>query len=616
MSMKTFIARMIGRLQSHGSITGSMVTSIIDEFETLLLFARDKLKRKVSNKLNNWELINENRSKELLDIFDFENPFEGLRTLDQQIEILKKESEYISPTEIPLGYRLDMALDSETCSYVPKMVMETLQYVSIIEVLTMVLLNNDVRMTIANERNSPDCILSSFRDGDYFKVHPLFSQYPNAIRIKLYYDEFEVVNPIGSKTGVHKLGAFYYTVQNLPLHMNSQLSDIHVLLLCTYLNVQKYGFKKILEPFLSELTKLESDKGVEIKLGEENFVLRASIEAFAGDGLAVHNVFILLGPSADKFCRMCMYSRRDLQSAATAAAEERTERVYNTHIALLEGTNFSAETKTSIGVKGPCCLNSSRFFHTSKNKVFDLLHEYLLGIGPMFLKQTLHELILVQNKFSNEYFNGRISSFNYGYVENTNKPSANFTDAMLRSPGYHISQKGMQVWLLLRSFPFLVSEKIAARDPHVQLIVDLLRVMEIVFAPKILKSLIPYLRNLIKDHIESFKRIFPDVNPINKMHHAMHHPDCILSMGPMWNYCCLREEAKHNEMKLRGRNVYIFKNPAKTLIRMPQCVQSNKWGAGDGKLLRVHALSGKINVVENTWSKNDLINLGFVLGSK
>lgn len=79
---------------------------------------------------------------------------------------------------------------------------------------------------------------------------------------------------------------------------------------------------------------------------------------------------------------------------------------------------------------------------------------------------------------------------------------------MLRSLAYHISQKGMQVWLLLRSFPFLISEKFAAGDKHVQLILDLIRVMEIVFASKILKSLIPYLRTLVKDVMQSFKCYF------------------------------------------------------------------------------------------------------------
>lgn len=45
-----------------------------------------------------------------------------------------------------------------------------------------------------------------FCDAQIFKNHPLFSQDPTALQLMLYYDEVEVTNPLGSKTGKHKLG--------------------------------------------------------------------------------------------------------------------------------------------------------------------------------------------------------------------------------------------------------------------------------------------------------------------------------------------------------------------------------------------------------------------------
>ena len=44
---------------------------------------------------------------------------------------------------------------------------------------------------------------------------------------------------------------------------------------------------------------------------------------------------------------------------------------------------------------------------------------------------------------------------------------------------YLLSQKAMQMWVLLRSFPFIVAEKIDREDEHINLIL-LLRIMEIV----------------------------------------------------------------------------------------------------------------------------------------
>lgn len=44
-----------------------------------------------------------------------------------------------------------------------------------------------------------------------------------------YYDEYEVVNPLGSKTKKHKLGAFYFILLNLPHWLNSTLKHIHLI---------------------------------------------------------------------------------------------------------------------------------------------------------------------------------------------------------------------------------------------------------------------------------------------------------------------------------------------------------------------------------------------------
>lgn len=51
-----------------------------------------------------------------------------------------------------------------------------------------------------------DGIIADFCDGDVYANHPLFSSDPKAIQIFLYYDDVEVVNPLGSKTSKHKFG--------------------------------------------------------------------------------------------------------------------------------------------------------------------------------------------------------------------------------------------------------------------------------------------------------------------------------------------------------------------------------------------------------------------------
>lgn len=63
-------------------------------------------------------------------------------------------------------------------------------------------------------------------------------------------------NALGSKVLGHKLGVFYYTIQNLPQYFNSFLGAIHVLAICNTINIKKYGMEKILAPFLKDLAEL------------------------------------------------------------------------------------------------------------------------------------------------------------------------------------------------------------------------------------------------------------------------------------------------------------------------------------------------------------------------
>lgn len=158
--------------------------------------------------------------------------FRICETIPQQITALKKNFNYIEPVEKFVGYRTENIFDAKTSTFKPHDVHETFQYVPIIEVLKLIMSNPVAREAINSEKSSRGGTIASSIDGTYFKTHPFFSKYLNALRIELYADEFEIVNPLGSKTGVHKILAFYYRIQNLPQHVNSSLGNIHVLFFC------------------------------------------------------------------------------------------------------------------------------------------------------------------------------------------------------------------------------------------------------------------------------------------------------------------------------------------------------------------------------------------------
>ena len=71
-------------------------------------------------------------------------------------------------------------------------------YVPLLESLANILKLEDFQAEILNpHENQSNEQLNDFCDGSLFKSHYMFSSDPNALQIIAYYDELEVVNPIG-----------------------------------------------------------------------------------------------------------------------------------------------------------------------------------------------------------------------------------------------------------------------------------------------------------------------------------------------------------------------------------------------------------------------------------
>lgn len=614
--LRALVACMISRLQSKPSMTGASVADVLDECEQLLKNLTRFLKFKVRNFLRDREILDNEEGQELLGHFNFENVFSGLQSTEQQIKVLKENYNYIEAVEIPLGHREDTGLDKESGTFIPKLVPETFQYVPIIKVLSLILQNDEVRNAILLESGSEEGVLSSFVDGQHFKQHEFFQRYKNAIRIEIYFDDVEIANPLGSKTVIHKLGVVLYRIQNMPVHMNSKLGSIHTACIAYSDDIKKYGFDKIFHPFMRDIKKLESNEGVTIQIGNEDFILRGSIAGFCGDGLAVQQVFGLLEPAANRFCRMCLITRAELHERDLTPKEERTKEIFEHHIEQIKNARTRVrqqEIMTETGVRKNCPLNESKYFHNSRNKIFDPMHDFFLGIIPMTLKLTIHQFVFVDHLFTVSYLNDRISAFNYGVTESKNKPSSNFTEAIVRNIDDHsLPQKAMQMWCLIRVFPFLMTEKVTHGNKYMNIIILLLRILEIVMAPKVTKSILPYLRHLTTDFFEVFGQLFPGVNFINKFHHASHYADCMEWSGPICLYSCMRYEAKHGPMKQRAQVIHNFKNCPKSLVRIHQSTQSAFWGAQDVTLYTVQCEQGEMVQVSDCLSTNELHHLGYI----
>lgn len=154
-------------------------------------------------------------------------------------------------------------LDTSSNSFVQTQVPESFECIPFIESIKKILSNKSKRKKIFRDLGSKDGVMRTHVDGSDFKDHPFLKEERNVIHILLYYDEFEVANALGSKTVIHKLGAFFFQILNHPSEDLSELSSIHLLALCYADDMEVEGaFEKVLTPFLLDMKKLSSPEGV------------------------------------------------------------------------------------------------------------------------------------------------------------------------------------------------------------------------------------------------------------------------------------------------------------------------------------------------------------------
>lgn len=454
----------------------------------------------------------------------FENPYLGIETPTQQFNYMVYNLMLVPPLEIALGTRIDQIVDRVTGQIVPKVVTETFQYIPIFEVLKLVL-KPHVQNLIQSEKLSTPGFLKGYQDGQQYQQHGIFKTHPHALRLQLYYDDVEVTNPIGSKAGVHKLGLFYYTIQNLPFTINSSMNSVFLLAVCYTTDIKKYGFQPILDPFIKEVKQLESDCDVELHWDGRVSDVHGTLVSFSADTLAAHELLGFLGPSATRLCRLCDATRELIQ--IFFKEEDFNMHGIDSHDDAVDVASLRRNGDRDTGVRTSCPLNTLQNFHCVTNYNLDAMHDMLEGVCPYEVKLLLNHFIFSDKFISLSEVNQQIKSFHYSFTDKKNKPSVLAYDRLQNAADHKLGQKAAQMWCLVRMLPFLIGDRIPQGNVHYDLLLFLLQCMDIIYASCITSGQTVYLKHLISEHHAHFKRIFPESNMINKHHHMVHYPTCI-----------------------------------------------------------------------------------------
>lgn len=404
----------------------------------------------------------------------------------------------------------------------------------------------------------------SYADGRIFKKSNYFKKFPDALRIIIYEDDVEPCNALSSRAGNKKISAIYFKIQNLPKEFNASTKSVFPLIYAKSADSKVHGYNKILAPLVEDLKRLEN--GVTVFVGDETITIRGTVIVVAGDTLAMHELLGLLGPSANFFCRECTITRNKfLEDPYVNQYPLRDRQWYETNLQRLQTKEVSSK---ECGLKpGGCILNDLEQFHLTDNHSFDVMHDLAEGVIPVTLQLVLAQYYRNKNLgFSIDFINHRLKTFNYGYRDRKNKPSANITAPMLLQPTKHrMRQTASQYLLLLQAFPFLFMHKVSKDCEYMALISILINITRIAFSSTVPDYLLAELEISIKMFHNMFFKLFQS-RP-NKLHHLYHYPECIKEIGPLQQYDCRIFEQKNKSIKTQMNTARNYKNVCLSLAK-------------------------------------------------
>ncbi|KAI7811590.1 hypothetical protein IRJ41_002398 [Triplophysa rosa] len=328
-------------------------------------------------------------------------------------------------------------------------------------------------------------------------VHPTEPSVP----LLLYNDDCEKVNPLDSKTSIHKLGFIYFTLKCLPPECLSSLNFHFLLAVYKSEDAKTYGIDAVLKSVVDDINDLETAH------------FKGTLKVWV-----------------PKFCHV----KKQLMRTQTME-DPSLLRNKDGHLSDLLQSN-----PTETGLKRQSILNNPKYFHETENVAHNIMHDILEGVGAYEIKLVLGSLIS-QKAITLDQVNYRITSYDYGFCDSA------------------------QMWCLLRLLPLMIGDLIPEGNKYWELLLLLLTCMENLYSPPLTEDAVLFLRHLIVEHHSLFLKLFPDRHLKPKHHFMLHYAGAIRRLGPLVHYWSMRFEAKQVFFKRLAHMTCNFRNVCKTM---------------------------------------------------
>jgi len=586
---------------NESGIPRNKVQELLDDVQSFIYSTLTVLKKKVLDNFNS-----DNYNITITEMFNcMLNPFENIETEYLRFKSLEKLNVLIRPSPIIIGYRLNdklnngrVVLESKDVNvyFIPlreilKKIMEHSNFFNLI----MTYYNN---LTSKNDNN----LISSFVQSKVWKSK--LSKNPDKLilPIFLYYDDFEVNDPLGSHAGSQKLGAVYFSIPCIPPELASSLDYIYLTLLFKTDDKNEFGNFQTFKELISELNYLEN-VGITIQIENTDHQIFFSLGLILGDNLGLHSILGFTESFVSNFpCRFCKLPK-ELCRVTTVQCTDSLRNVQN------YANDVNTNNMSLTGVKENCVWNNLSSFHVTENYSVDIMHDLFEGVCKYEISGILYKMIVDLKYFSLETLNNKIECFNYGINDIRNRPPLVTMETLKHNT---LKMSASETICFTKYLSLMIGELVPENSEYWHLYILLKKITNIVLQKRVCVEEVFLINNLISEHHELYLKLFrTHLKP--KHHHMIHYPMILKNSGPLSLIWSMRFEAKHKMFKDSARAITSRKNIAYTLSLKHQLKLSSWFLMNEkislhllktGKIIKISKLQEQIYKTQIVFYKN------------
>jgi hypothetical protein len=200
-------AAFILRLRAHHNLSNNAVNEIMETVKVLYQERMKKVKLELKSHLCGYVNI------DTMKVFNTDDMFSGLDSEYRQDKFFETWFGLNEARPVMLGKQF--VARRERGRYRVKQSTVNGYFVPFLKQLESLLSMPEVEDALHDSRGSSNFV-TDVSCGSYVSSHEIVLKHPDTLLFHVYYDDYEIANPIGSHRKKHKQGVFYWQLLNIP----------------------------------------------------------------------------------------------------------------------------------------------------------------------------------------------------------------------------------------------------------------------------------------------------------------------------------------------------------------------------------------------------------------